>query len=77
MYTAYANNIRMRFGNHLRRAVNTLLNIRTRMAQLRRELRQNGSDQETISRRIFEEITRPARQLKEAITQGFMIMKNS
>ncbi|CEG84132.1 hypothetical protein RMATCC62417_17978 [Rhizopus microsporus] len=42
IYTAYANSVHLRFGQHLRRAVNTLLRIRQRTADLRRVLSEQG-----------------------------------
>ncbi|PHZ14528.1 uncharacterized protein RHIMIDRAFT_102594 [Rhizopus microsporus ATCC 52813] len=38
VYTVYVNNAHLRFGQHLRRAVNALLRIRQRTADLRRDL---------------------------------------
>jgi hypothetical protein len=68
MYTAYANNIHTHFGNHLRRVVNTLLNVRERKANFTRRMEAEGIDRETISQDIHDTITLPARRFKEAIS---------
>ncbi|KAG1290082.1 hypothetical protein G6F66_008950 [Rhizopus arrhizus] len=49
MYTAYINNIGAHFGNHFRRAINTLLQIRQRKAYLIRQKQEERVDNEAIS----------------------------
>ncbi|KAI9318169.1 hypothetical protein BX666DRAFT_1935574, partial [Dichotomocladium elegans] len=65
---AYSNNINMRFGQHLRRAVNTLLGIRRQKAIMERDLLDQGLSTEEISARILETVIEPARRFKLAIS---------
>ncbi|KAI9311890.1 hypothetical protein BX666DRAFT_1993785 [Dichotomocladium elegans] len=58
----------MRFGQHLRRAVNTLLDIRRQKAIMERDLLDQGLSIEEISARILETVIEPARRFKLAIS---------
>ena len=69
IYTAYANNVHLRFGQHLRRAVNALLNIRQRIVDLRRVLSARGMNDDEIKHRIRQDIILPAQTFKQAISQ--------
>ena len=64
MYTAYINNIGAHFGNHFRRAINTLLQIRQRKAYLIRQKQEERVDNEAISNKVYKQVTLPARQSK-------------
>jgi hypothetical protein len=52
MYTAYTNNIGAHFDNHFRRAINTLLKIRQRKADLIKQRQQEGVNNEIISNEV-------------------------
>ncbi|KAG1376765.1 hypothetical protein G6F61_007329 [Rhizopus arrhizus] len=67
MYTAYINNIGAHFGNHFRRAINTLLQIHQRKADLIRQRQEEGVNTEAISNEIYEQATLLARQFKELL----------
>lgn len=69
IYTAYANNVQMRFGNHLRHAVNHLLRVRQRKAKLTALGWQEGFRDMLIQAEIFEQITQPATRFKELISR--------
>ncbi|CEG76128.1 hypothetical protein RMATCC62417_11065 [Rhizopus microsporus] len=69
IYTAYVNNVRLRFGQHLRRAVNSLLRIWQRIVDLRRDLSAQGMDDDEIKHRIRQDIFLPAQTFKQAISQ--------
>ncbi|KAI9314807.1 hypothetical protein BX666DRAFT_2157805 [Dichotomocladium elegans] len=58
----------MRFGQHLRRAVNTLLDIRRQKAIIERDLLDQGLSTEEISAGILETVIEPARRVKLAIS---------
>ncbi|KAG1435646.1 hypothetical protein G6F56_013894 [Rhizopus delemar] len=64
MYVSYSNNIQMRFGSHLRRVVNVMLNVRQRKENLQRVLRARGIAEDQIRDQIAESITTPARNFK-------------
>ncbi|ORE11370.1 hypothetical protein BCV72DRAFT_300954, partial [Rhizopus microsporus var. microsporus] len=69
IYTAYVNNVHLRFGQHLRCAVSALLRIRQRTADLRRDLSAQGMDDDEIKHRIRQDIFLPAQTFKQAISQ--------
>ncbi|KAL4213416.1 hypothetical protein AB4K20DRAFT_1819555 [Rhizopus microsporus] len=69
IYTVYANNVHLRFGQHLRRAVNSLFRIRQRMVDLRRDLSAQDMDDDEIKHRIRQDTILPARTFKQAISQ--------
>ncbi|KAG1440412.1 hypothetical protein G6F56_011938 [Rhizopus delemar] len=69
MYVSYSNNIQMRFGSHLRRVVNVMLNVRQRKENLQRVLRARGIAEDQIRDQIAESITTPARNFKMFISQ--------
>ncbi|RCH82311.1 hypothetical protein CU097_006834, partial [Rhizopus azygosporus] len=52
IYTAYANSVHLRFGQHPRRVVNALLNTQQRIVDLRRVLSTQGMDDDEIKHRI-------------------------
>ncbi|RCH85234.1 hypothetical protein CU097_002015, partial [Rhizopus azygosporus] len=75
IYTAYANNVHLRLGQHLRRAVNVLLNTRQRIVDLRLVLSAQGMDDDEIKHRIRQDIILPAQIFKQVISQQPINMK--
>ncbi|KAG1206400.1 hypothetical protein G6F68_008761 [Rhizopus microsporus] len=69
IYTAYANSVHLRFGQHPRRVVNALLNTQQRIVDLRRVLSTQGMDDDEIKHRIRQDIILPAQTFKQAISQ--------
>ncbi|RCH78695.1 hypothetical protein CU097_001246 [Rhizopus azygosporus] len=69
IYTTYANNVHLRFGQHLQRAVNVLLNTRQRIVDLRRVLSAQGMNDDEIKHRIHQDIILPAQTFKQVISQ--------
>ncbi|KAI8388268.1 uncharacterized protein BYT42DRAFT_491820, partial [Radiomyces spectabilis] len=61
IYTAYMNNVKYRFGQHLRRLVNLLLDIKNRRNNLKTQLQNEGLSQREISARLTTEIYEPAK----------------
>lgn len=62
--TSFLNNIQERLGSHLRRCLNLLLDTRGRAKTLKAALVVTGANSEMVKRRIKDEITTPAANLK-------------
>ncbi|PHZ17987.1 uncharacterized protein RHIMIDRAFT_14714 [Rhizopus microsporus ATCC 52813] len=75
IYTAYVNNVHLRFGQHLRCAVNVLLDIRQQTAGLRRDLSIQVMDDDEIKHCIRQDIILPAQIFKQAISQQTIDME--
>ncbi|KAI9319739.1 hypothetical protein BX666DRAFT_1812039, partial [Dichotomocladium elegans] len=69
IYTAYVNNVHMRFGQHLRRVINVILNLRQRKADRKRELIAQGLSPDQVRQDLYETITRHATGFKLAIAR--------
>ncbi|KAI9312198.1 hypothetical protein BX666DRAFT_1989585 [Dichotomocladium elegans] len=65
---AYSNDLNMQFGQRLRRAVNTLLDIRCQKAIMERGLFDQSLSTEEIRARILENVIEPVRRFKSAIS---------
>jgi hypothetical protein len=83
IYVSCVNNATMNFGNHLRRAINVLLDVTNRKAIFARQLADVGvNNAEMIRRAIHDNITIPATNFELAIARwvvkkGFEINFNS
>ncbi|KAG2209940.1 hypothetical protein INT47_003375 [Mucor saturninus] len=71
IFTSYSNNVQMRLGSHLRQAVNHLLCIRQRKAELIAYRRREGLIDALIKAEVYREITEPATRFKELI-EGYL-----
>ncbi|KAI7896401.1 uncharacterized protein EV154DRAFT_547402 [Mucor mucedo] len=69
IFTSYSNNVQMRLGSHLRQAVNHLLRIRQRKAELIAYRRREGLIDALIKSEVYREITEPATRFKELIAR--------
>ncbi|KAJ2793542.1 hypothetical protein H4R20_006511, partial [Coemansia guatemalensis] len=68
MLTAYKNNISCHFGEQLCHVVNVLMKVRTRVSEIRNELKgKPGQMRKSINAACREQVYEPARCLKEAI----------
>ncbi|KAJ2833342.1 hypothetical protein FBU31_001923 [Coemansia sp. 'formosensis'] len=67
MVTAYKVNIKQRYGERLRYAVNSILNTRQRAKKKRKDLEKKEEPQSEITAQCKREIWAPAREVKEAI----------
>ncbi|KAI8379670.1 uncharacterized protein BYT42DRAFT_636322 [Radiomyces spectabilis] len=61
---AYMNNVKYRFGQHLRSLVNLLLDIKNRRNNRKVQLQNEGLSQREISARLTTEIYEPAKKFK-------------
>ncbi|KAJ2789902.1 hypothetical protein H4R21_006631, partial [Coemansia helicoidea] len=66
--TAYTNNVSIHYGDNLRAAVNLLLNVPARRAELREAMK--DSSQAEVAAAIREQITGPAALAKRAVMRG-------
>ncbi|OZJ06846.1 hypothetical protein BZG36_00040 [Bifiguratus adelaidae] len=73
MYVAYTN-IKMRFGQHLQRVINVLLDINNRKQQMNRELIDGGLSAEEAKDIVRQAIILPATQFKEAISHRRVVL---
>ncbi|KAG2206531.1 hypothetical protein INT47_008548 [Mucor saturninus] len=69
IFTPYSNNVQMRLGSHLRQAVNYLLRIRQREAELIADRRREVLIDALIKSEVNREITEPATRFKELIAR--------
>ncbi|OZJ04686.1 hypothetical protein BZG36_02542 [Bifiguratus adelaidae] len=67
IHTAYLNNVKLRFGQQLRRIVNRLLNLKERKQSLKDELEHKNYNSENIKQTIEDTIIKPAREFKTSI----------
>ncbi|KAJ2709281.1 hypothetical protein H4R19_004333 [Coemansia spiralis] len=67
MFTAYSNNVSLHLGDYLRAAVNRLLTTKFRGNQLRCETKEQGCQPAEIWEAVWQQITLPAKQAKQAV----------
>ena len=67
--TAYHNNIKAHFGNRLRQFVNIILQKKERANNLRKEMKENGSDEKAIKSAIRSKIYGPCNQISRAVAR--------
>ncbi|KAL0074976.1 hypothetical protein J3Q64DRAFT_1610756, partial [Phycomyces blakesleeanus] len=68
IHTTYIVNIKLRFGQHLCRVINILLDIKNRQRELTQQLRSQRATEERIKRMLTEHIFEPARIFKEGVS---------
>lgn len=56
IHTAYINNIEVHFDNHFHRAINTLLQVCQRKADLIRQRWEEGEGNEAISNEVYDKL---------------------
>ncbi|KAG2193133.1 hypothetical protein INT47_006433 [Mucor saturninus] len=69
IFTAYSNNVLMRLESHIRQAVNHLIRIRQRKAELIADRRREGLIDALLKSEIYRDITEPATRFKELIAR--------
>ena len=69
IFQSYDQNIAMRFGQHLRRLINHLLDIKNRRKKLQEDLKKEGKTEDQIKKALRTEIYVPASKFKEAISR--------
>ena len=77
IYVSYVNNIKTRFGQHLRRLINVLLDVKSRKAAMTAQLIQGGITEQEAKAIVNRMITVPSTQFKEAISHRNVVLPQS
>ncbi|KAL1935927.1 hypothetical protein VTP01DRAFT_61 [Rhizomucor pusillus] len=68
--TAYLNSVKNCFGNRLRYVINSLLKVKENKRGITDDLRKQNKNEKEIRSAIYEQVIKPARELKLAIASG-------
>ncbi|KAJ2827428.1 hypothetical protein FBU31_003174, partial [Coemansia sp. 'formosensis'] len=74
MATAYKVNIKLRYGERLRYAVNSILNTRLKASEIRERMEKEGRSNREIHAECERVVWAPAREVKEAIGLGVPVV---